>query len=244
MRISRLYLPRPLAAGAEVPLDRQASNYLLKVLRLRPGAVLRIFNGEGGEYDAQLLDGQPAALRLGDFHADERESNLDLQLVQGVSKGERMDITIQKAVELGVTRITPVFSERSVVQLKGERLEKRQQRWQAIIASACEQCGRNRLPHLETARLLPDWLRDYHPAEGEAALLLDPRNGRSLSQLPAPQRATLLIGPEGGLSDAETDAARDAGFQALQLGPRVLRTETAAIASLAILQALWGDLGA
>jgi len=242
MRIPRIHLPRELTTGQTVELDRGTGNYLLKVLRLRPGNPLTVFNGEGGEFSARITDQRPAIIEIGEFHDHEVESPLEITLAQGVSKGDRMDTAIQKAVELGVTRIVPVMTERSVVNLKGERREKRTRRWQSIIASACEQCGRNRLPAIEEPVGLGEWL-DGGALEGACSLVLDPEAGAGFSDLERPSHVCLLIGPEGGLTGAEIRTANDAGYDSVGLGPRVLRTETAAITAISLAQALWGDLG-
>ncbi len=237
MRIPRIFLPVPLAAGALVTLDGTAANHLTRVLRLKPGAELVLFNGEGGEYPAVLE--AAATARLGALRAVECESPLAITLVQGISRAERMDFTIQKAVELGVTHIVPVFAARSVVELRGERLQRRIQHWQGVIVGACEQCGRNRVPALDAAVDLSEWLRRA-PAPS-LRLVLNHRATASLHTLPRPTALTLLIGPEGGLEESELSQAERAGFIGMRLGPRVLRTETAAVAALAALQTLWGD---
>lgn len=236
----RLYVPLQLAAGTELELPAEAANHL-RVLRLQPGQALTLFDGSGGEYPAELLalDRKRAQVRLGEHHAREAESPLVITLLQGVSKGERMDFTIQKAVELGVAAIRPVFTERSVVQLRGERLTKRIDHWQAVAAAACEQCGRNRVPPVLPALPLPQVLA---ATTAEQGIVLDPTGSQRLTDLPPAGSFALLIGPEGGLTDAEITAASAAGYSRLRLGPRILRTETAGLAMLAALQALRGDL--
>lgn len=243
MRRPRVYLPRPLTRGALVTLDATAARHIKQVLRLKAGAELILFDGSGGEWHAVLerLDRDAVLARVGTYHVHTAESPLAVVLAQGVSRGERMDYTLQKAVELGVTRIVPLFTERSVVNLKGERLAHRQQHWQAVAASACEQCGRDRVPAVGVPRPLTEWL-----ADGDAAglkLVLDPDAAQGLPRgaAPPPDQVTLLIGAEGGLSRIEMELARRAGFLPCRLGPRILRTETAAVAALAALQTLWGD---
>jgi len=242
MKHPRLYVPLDLAAGRELELPAEAANHV-RVLRLPAGNPLTLFNGQGGEFLAELLavDKRQARVRLIDHLPREAESQLRLTLVQGISKGDRMDYTIQKAVELGVQRIVPVFTERSVVQLDGERLAKREEHWRGVVASACEQCGRNRLPLLLPAvPLARAW---PHVAEG-LGLVLDPGAETGLRDLNlGGVELSLLVGPEGGLSDAEVAAAKTHGFHGVRLGPRILRTETAGVAALAALQALAGDLG-
>ncbi len=237
MRIPRIFLPVPLAPDALVTLDSTTANHVTRVLRLKPGAELVLFNGDGGEYLAVLE--AAATVRLGAWRAVECESPLAITLVQGISRAERMDYTIQKAVELGVTRIVPVFAARSVVELRGERLQRRMQHWQGVVVGACEQCGRNRVPVLDAALDLSDWLRVTEAPS--LRLVLNHRATATLSALPHPTALTLLIGPEGGLDESELAQSERGGFIGMRLGPRVLRTETAAVAALAALQTLWGD---
>lgn len=242
MRISRLFLDSPLRTGDTLSLDGEPLNYVARVLRLKPGTTLTVFNGQGGEYSAQLesVSKRHAQLVIGAFSERGCESCLDLTLVQGVSRGERMDYTLQKATELGITRIIPVFTQRSSVSLAGERLEKRQQHWQGVVRSACEQSGRNVVPRVETALALTDYLQQEVSG---TKLLLDPLATDSLHGVAAPgQKTHLLIGPEGGLDAQERELAHTRGYTGIRLGPRVLRTETAAVACIAAMQALWGDL--
>jgi 16S rRNA (uracil1498-N3)-methyltransferase len=245
MRIPRLHVPLPLASGAHVILPENAYNHGVRVLRLKPGMELIVFNGQGGEYRAVLdhVERRQAVVRIEEFNAREAESPLRILLAQGVSKGVAMDYALQKAVELGVSTLQPLWVERSVVNLQGERLARRLEHWQGIIMGACEQCGRNRLPSLLQPMPLADWLRN--PPTTDLQLVLDPAAaGRSLHDLQPPSSTvTLLVGPEGGLSPVEISAAQAAGFQGMRLGPRVLRAETAGIAALAALQTLWGDCG-
>ncbi len=242
MRISRLYLPSPLAPGAELELDDRARQYVLQVLRLKPGAALILFNGDGDEYMAKLdlAEKRRATVLLGEKHSPERESPLAIQLGLGISKGERMDYAIQKAVELGVTKITPLFSQHCVVRLDEKRIQNRLRHWQGIIISACEQCGRNRLADLHAPMGFSRWIEMDSTG---IDLILAPQASQVLGQIhPPPQQLRLAIGPEGGFSDEEIAAATSGGFTAVSLGPRILRTETAVVASLSALQTLWGDL--
>lgn len=243
MRHPRLFTDQPLEVGRTARLTDDAAHYLGRVLRLQPGAGLTLFNGLGGEYDAVLTEvaRNGASVEVRAHDPVERESPLSITLVQGVSRGERMDYTIQKAVELGVARIVPVETVRSVVRLKGERRAKRHQHWQGVARAAAMQCGRNRIPTIAD----PCDLREAMASAYGLRLLLDPVGATPLSTLtrPADGQLTLLIGPEGGLADDEIAHARSGGFRSVQLGPRVLRTETAGMAALAALQTLWGDLG-
>lgn len=245
MRIPRLYLPTPLATGLTVPLDDRAFNHAVRVLRLGVNAPVTLFNGQGGTFAAALTEvGKRQALaRVKDALTGEVESPLSVTLAQSVSRGEKMDYTLQKAVELGVAIIQPLFTERSGVDLTGERLARKVQHWQGIVIGACEQCGRNRLPELREPLTLIDGLTRLTKEPG-LGLLLDPlaESGlRGLTPLSGP--ITLLIGSEGGLSPAELAKAKEAGFVGIRLGPRILRTETAGVAALAAIQALWGDCG-
>ncbi|MEW6646092.1 MAG: 16S rRNA (uracil(1498)-N(3))-methyltransferase [Pseudomonadota bacterium] len=241
MRIPRIHQPGPLSPGAIVELETGAANHVARVLRLAPGAALRLFNGEGGEYGATLheVGKRNVTVQVGEHHARETESPLAITLAQGIAKGERMDYAIQKATELGVVRVAPVITERCNVRLSDERWEKKLQHWQAVAISACEQCGRNRIPVIEQPLTLTAWLAQD---QGTLRLTLDPQATGGIATITeTPQQLSLLVGPEGGLSDAELSAAQRAGYRGIQLGPRVLRTETAGIAALAILQARWGD---
>lgn len=238
--MTRLYLSIALAEGGTIALPEAAARHAVQVLRLGPGAALTLFNGAGGEFEAVLdsVGKRTTTVLVGAHRAVERESALALTLAQCVSKGERMDYTIQKAVELGVSCIQPLLSSRSVVKLDAQRWEKRQEHWQGVVIAACEQCGRNRLPELLPVQALSSWLTDSE----ELRLVLAPGNARTLRKLPLVTAASLLVGPEGGLSEDEIAAALQNGCTAVGLGPRVLRTETAGVAALAALQALWGDL--
>lgn len=243
MRIPRIYLPTPLNPNSDVELDARAHQHVTKVLRLRAGDNLILFNGEGGEYAATLTEShkQTARARINTCNDNDTESPLQITLIQGISRGEKMDLTIQKAVELGVHAIMPVNTERSQVKLSGDRLEKRLQHWQGVLIHACEQSGRNRLPALHPVANLEDCLQQAHIPEPR--FLLDPHGDQVIRELPGPfQAMTLLAGPEGGLGERDHVIARSANFQGLRLGPRILRTETAALAALAALQGQWGDL--
>ena len=242
MRISRIYLPLPLTIGATVRLDDNAFNHAVRVLRLKSGAALILFNGGGGAFSATLADvsKREAWAQVTEYLPGEVESPLRITLGQGVSRGEKMDYTLQKAVELGVAMIQPLFTERGGVDLKDERLQRKFEHWRGIVIGASEQCGRNQLTELREPLALRSWLAQL--MDPGLRLLLDPSAERSLRHLEPPMEpVTLLIGPEGGLSPAEIIQAGQAGFLGIRLGPRVLRTETAGLAALAAMQALWGD---
>lgn len=243
VRIPRIYQPISLASGQVIELDAQATVHLTKVLRLRVGDALVVFNGDGGEYAARVSEvGRRAAnVEIGEHVDCSVESPLELVLLQGVSRGERMDYTVQKAVELGVSRIVPVMTEHTVVNLKGDRREKRREHWQSVVNSACEQSGRNRVPLVSPITTFPEAIKNVDTGSG-LKLVLHHRAETDLGVLPAPQgEVSLLIGPEGGLSAQEISAAEAIGFIPLRLGPRVLRTETAAVAAMSVLQWQWGD---
>ncbi len=241
MRIPRIFHPQALAEQHRVALDDNAARHVARVLRLNPGAELTLFDGHGGEYPATIVElgKRLVEVELGAQRNVEVESPLQVTLAQGISKGERMDYTIQKAVELGVSQIVPLDTERSVVNLKGDRQEKKQAHWRGVIISACEQCGRNTLPELLPQQTFDSWLQNELNGTG---LLLDHRANTSIDSLQVNGAITLLIGPEGGLSEQERERALEAGYQGLRLGPRVLRTETAALTALAALQSHFGDL--
>lgn len=244
MRIPRFYLPDLLSVGMTVSLDDNAFAHAVRVLRLKPNAPLILFNGRGGAFAATLTEigKRNAAAQITAVLPGEVESSLTIALAQGVSRGDNMDYTVQKAVELGVAVIQPLFTERGGVDLSGERLERKVQHWRGVVIGACEQCGRNQLPELREPLSLAGWLE--RAAEPGLRLLLDPLAATGLRSLESPTALiTLLIGPEGGLSPAEISQAQRAGFSGVRLGPRILRTETAGVAALAALQALWGDLG-
>jgi len=238
----RLYCDLVLSPGAEVTLPEAAAHHAVSVLRLQPGDALNLFNGEGGEYSASIVavNKRETRARLLAFHATERESPVDITLALGISAGERMDYSLQKATELGVAAIQPLATERSVVKLAGERADKRLQHWQHVVIAACEQCGRNRVPAVAPVQKLFAFLANVD--RGKRLLLLSPDAATPLKRVAPATGVILLVGAEGGLAPAEYQAAAASGFEPVGLGPRVLRTETAPIAALAVLQALWGDL--
>ena len=241
--MTRIYFPDVIPDHGVCDLPAAQAHHLAHVLRLAPGDPVVLFDGRGAAYDAVIAQSARGAVRVrvGDRRNEDRESPLEVMLAQAVSSGERMDYTIQKAVELGVAAVQPLLAERCVVRLSGERAAKRVLHWQAVAVAACEQCGRNRVPTVHPLLPLRDWLQQP-AAAGELRLSLAPEAAVGLRQLDRPAgRVTVLAGPEGGLTATELDDAAGAGFRPLRLGPRVLRTETAAVALLAAMQALWGD---
>lgn len=243
MREPRILVDAALTPGARVPLPEAAMRHLVQVLRMGTGARVRVFDGRGIEVAAQLevTGKRDACVVVLEALAPTPEPALGVTLAQAVSKGDRMDYTLQKAVELGVSAIVPLVSARSVVRLDAERQDRKLEHWAGVIASACEQCGRATLPELRPLQPLEAWLAQA-PAEG-LRLTLDPLAARGLRECQPDGAVTLLVGPEGGLSPEEITHAKARGFEGVRLGPRVLRTETAGVAALAALQALWGDLG-
>jgi 16S rRNA (uracil1498-N3)-methyltransferase len=241
---TRLFVSGQLINGSELVLEGDRARYLGRALRLAVGDDISVFNGEGGEWSAGIdaMTKSTVTLSIGAQAESGTESALKIHLVQGISRGERMDFVVQKATELGVKRITPVLTEYGVVKLDAARAEKRRDHWQNIAVSACEQSGRTRLPLIDTPMALTDWFGDK-PTEVDAELILAPGAPTSLASIAAPEtKVCVLIGPEGGFSHTEYEDADVAGFRAVSLGPRVLRTETAAIAALTAMQSLWGDL--
>lgn len=240
--IPRVFVDTPLSVGATLALPDAKRHHLATVLRLSAGDELVLFNGDGAEYDATLTiaDRKQAIAAIGARHAPPRESPLDVTLVQAVARGDRMDFALAKAVELGVARIQPVFAARGQVRLDGARLAKKQAHWQRVVEAAAEQSGRLMRPALADAIDLADLMET--PPRVERLLMLAPQATTGLAGQPRARRIALLVGPESGLSEAEIERAAGAGWQALALGPRVLRTETAGMAALAALQTAWGDL--
>lgn len=241
MRLTRVFVDTPLAAGTRVALTGDAANHVTRVLRLRAGDALTLFDGRGGEYAARIAQMQRAGVRVdvGEHGALERESPLELTLLQGMARGERMDLIVQKATELGAARIVALETERSVVRLDAAQAVRKAAHWRAVAIAACEQCGRNRVPAIEGPVAYAAALR----RDSALKLLLDATAAQAMSRLAADVRSiALLVGPEGGLTDTESELAHRAGFEPRHMGPRVLRTETAAITALAALQATVGDL--
>ncbi|MGE7959458.1 16S rRNA (uracil(1498)-N(3))-methyltransferase [Pseudomonas sp. NPDC089530] len=238
MRLSRFFIDAPLSLGDHELPEAQA-HYIGRVLRMAEGDALQLFDGSGNEFRGTLREvgKKRVVVQLDERFAGQVESPLQVHLGQGLSRGERMDWAIQKATELGVSEITPIFSERCEVRLKDERADKRLAHWRQVAISACEQCGRSRVPVIHPPVLLADWIKQ---TQADLKLVLHPV-AEPLASHAKPATLAFLIGPEGGLSDAEVAQAQDAGFQPARLGPRVLRTETAPVVALAVAQQLWGD---
>jgi 16S rRNA (uracil1498-N3)-methyltransferase len=243
MSTLRLFSPVQVRANASLSLGGEQARYVGRVLRLRPGDALTVFDGNGGEFSATVgfVSKQELNLSIGEHVSRDTESWLRIRLVQGISRGERMDIVIQKATELGVHRISPVLTDFSVVKLSSDRAAKRRVHWQRIAQSACEQCKRNIVPEIDAPRSLIDWFSDDAGSD-EPKLILRADAIDTMPAIEVPGRdLTILVGPEGGFSEAEHERAAAVGMRAVRLGPRVLRTETAALAALSIAQANWGD---
>ena len=244
MRLTRVHVDAALAVGAKIALPEDAAAHLVRVLRLQPGDACVLFNGDGHDYDARItaagkrsVDAEIVGVRVVD-----NESPLRITLVQGVARGEKMDLILQKATELGIAAIVPVSSERSEVRLEGDRVDKRVAHWRSVVASACEQSGRACVPAVAAPLPLQSALAQL-PATTSGRFLLDPEASQSIAtmMLPANAECVLAVGPEGGWSRRDREILREAGFAGLRLGPRILRTETAGLAAIAALQARFGD---
>ncbi|NBF05421.1 16S rRNA (uracil(1498)-N(3))-methyltransferase [Pseudomonas sp. Fl5BN2] len=238
MRLSRFFIDAPLSLG-EHELPETQAHYIGRVLRMAEGDGLQVFDGSGLEFRGTLVEvgKKRVRVRLDESFAGQAPSPLQIHLGQGLSRGERMDWAIQKATELGVSEITPIFSERCEVRLKDERADKRLLHWRQVAISACEQCGRSQVPVIHPPALLADWINQ---SQADLKLVLHPV-AQPLESHAKPASLAFLIGPEGGLSDAEVEQSHSAGFLPARLGPRVLRTETAPVVALAVAQQLWGD---
>lgn len=243
MRISRLYLPVKLVSDATIHVTGEAAHYILTVLRLRQGYSLIVFNGEGGEYDAVLTALGPkktVVLTIGSFRQSDVESPIHTTLALAISRGERMDFAIQKAVELGVSAIVPLFTEYCVVKLDTQQAQRRLRHWQLIAEHACEQCGRNKVPKIYLPISINDWLQQ---SQSKCRLIFHPNQSTLINTLDTHQQhVELLIGPEGGFSDTEFQQSVKCGYLPVSLGPRILRSETAVIAALSLVQHLNGDI--
>ncbi|CDL83990.1 16S rRNA (uracil(1498)-N(3))-methyltransferase [Xenorhabdus cabanillasii] len=243
MRIPRIYHPESLIVGTIINLSDDAANHVGRVLRMSNGQQLQLFDGSNQIFDAEITEAskKTVKVRILEGKLSNRESPLDLHLGQVMSRGEKMEFTIQKSVELGVNTITPLLSERCGMKLDAERLEKKLQQWRKIAISACEQCGRNQIPEIRPVMSLETWC-----AENDSSLKLNlhPRASQSINTLPLPvKKVRLLIGPEGGLSAEEIEMTANHQFTDILLGPRILRTETTALTAITALQVRFGDLG-
>ena len=242
MRISRFFCPELNLSNKQFSLPEAVHRHAVQVLRLKKGVKISLFDGRGLEYEATLdqVGKRESVVILGQKIESQNESPLEITLLQGISRGERMDYALQKAVELGVSKVIPVITERCNVQLSNGRAEKRLSHWQGVMVSACEQSGRSVLPELmdvmplEEAKMIN---------QQSSRLVLDPLAKQGFTTLEKQQQITLLIGPEGGLSEQEVQLLTEQGYQTVNFGPRILRTETAAVAAIAVIQTLWGDLG-
>lgn len=240
--IARFYCPFPLAPGAIVDLPPEAAHHATRVLRLAEGDAVDLFDGRGGEWRGRLQrTGKTVTVALEFFAPEDRESPLWVTIAQGLPAADKMDWIIQKGVELGVAEFRPLVARRSVIRLSGERMERRVNHWQNVAVAACEQCRRNRVPRVAAPVDLSQFLGEA-AEQNDIRLILAPGADLRLPNMPRPAgKVTLLIGPEGGFEEGELAAAATVGFRAVSLGPRVLRTETAAMAALAAMMALWGD---
>lgn len=243
MRSTRIYLDSSISPGETYTLPANASNHLVRVLRQKRDSIITIFNGSGGEYACTLLNENPKAAEIlvNDFVDLDRESPVQITLIQGLSRSEHMDLTVQKATELGISEIIPATCERSI-NMKQDRARRKLERWHQIAVSACEQSGRNLLPRLHEVCRLDQALKRSNTAG--IKIVLDPTAESGLKHIDQqPESICILSGPEGGLSDQELNISFDAGFNRIRFGPRILRTETAAPALVAVLQTIWGDMG-
>lgn len=239
----RFFTNSPLVLNASVQLSESATAHATRALRLNVGDSAIVFNGDGFDYDCELdsIKKNTVIVKITDTRKVSNESPLNITLLQAVSSGDRMDFTIQKAVELGVTCIQPITSQRSVVKLSAERAEKRTEHWQNVAISACEQSGRAFIPKVFPPMSLEHWL-SRNPVANATRILLNPIGAKRLAEIQKPMaEIQLLIGAEGGLSKEEINLATSQGFQSIVLGPRILRTETAALTAISVMQAVWGD---
>jgi 16S rRNA (uracil1498-N3)-methyltransferase len=243
LRSKRVYVDDALTPGRLLELPKATALHLAKVMRVRGGDELVLFTGDGREFagTVQSVRGSRVVAAVGAPHTVDRESPLAVTLTQCIARGDRMDLIVQKATELGVTRVVPVLSRRSVVRLDAAQAQSKAAHWRSIAVNACEQCGRNRLPLIEVPRPLTEYLAA--PASPVPRLLLDPEPGTAAAQYRIDGAVEIAIGPEGGFDSEELEALRICGFASVSLGPRVLRTETAAIAAIVWLQARYGDVG-
>lgn len=244
MRTNRVFVDEALTADTRREVGGPAANHIARVLRLEAGDAITAFDGRGGEYEARIdaIRKDRVLVSVGAHRAIERESPLAITLAQGVSRGERMDLVMQKATELGVRRIVPLLTERSVVRLDAKQSEAKRRHWRAIAVAACEQCGRNQVPDVALPASFEAFVSMSSTTPDSVRIVLSPHGTTRVHDLKAPASLVMLIGAEGGLSEAELETARRSGFESVRLGPRILRTETAAIAALAVIQHRLGDL--
>ncbi|MEO8671294.1 MAG: 16S rRNA (uracil(1498)-N(3))-methyltransferase [Tahibacter sp.] len=244
MRIPRIYVQDALHSGMTITLPEQAGEHVVRVLRLEPGFSILLFNGDGFDYAAELVSVARRAVsaRVGVRHAMAHESPLRVTLVQGIARGDKMDWILQKSTELGVEQVIPVFTDRTEVKLDEERAERRTAHWQQVVIAACEQCGRSRVPRVSAPLRLSAWASALGESPGQRLALMPEGALRARDIEWHSESAWLVVGPEGGLSDKDVAILTQAGFRGLGLGPRILRTETAGIAALTVLQTLRGDL--
>jgi len=241
MRTPRVYTPDIPSDSNEITIDGQAYTHLVKVLRVKTSHLITLFDGHSKECQAVIteVNRKSLTLKINSCQEIDRESPLSITLIQGISRGERMAWVLQKATELGVSNIMPAYTKRSMVSLNEKRLQSRMSHWQGVITHACEQCGRNNLPVLSLPAPLPEILNKQSPGH---CYYLDPESDRHLRQLSKPEKISLIIGPEGGFDNEERILMTQLQINSLNIGPRILRTETAAIAALSAIGAIWGDL--
>ncbi|MFL0810463.1 MAG: 16S rRNA (uracil(1498)-N(3))-methyltransferase [Agarilytica sp.] len=241
MRIPRIYTPQALTPNSKVELDAEASHHILKVLRMDVGRPLTIFNGDGDQHTGSIsrINGKSAVVILQNVETLPNIPEIDIEIAIGMSKGDRLEWVIQKATELGAAKIVPLFTERCEIKLNAERAEKKLTSWKQVAISACEQSQRNVLPNISAPTKLADYLEKCH---SDVKFIMHHRSEKSLQSISKPNSAAILIGPEGGLSDNEIKLAQARGFAPLKIGPRIMRTETAPLSALSIMQYLWGDL--
>ncbi len=243
--IPRIYSAKPIVAHSAVELPEPSRRHVVQVLRLRKGNTLTLFDGLGGEFPAEITDisKRTMQVQIGEKSDVVRESPLYIHLLQGLSKGERMDYTVQKATEAGVAEITPIITERTVVRINAERFAKKLHHWQQIAISACEQSGRTRIPKIHPPLAFNKLMENLAqtPLQG-TGFLMDTTGAHSFKSYDAPTNPIhFLVGPEGGITPGELEAARNAGFLPVQMGPRIFRTETMCVAAITAMQLLWGD---
>lgn len=241
MHCHRIFTRKLLITGQVIELEAAASHHVARVLRMITGQQIILFNGHGGEVEAEIISTTPSGVQvnIGDWKGGQKKTPIAVHLGQVISRGERMDYVVQKATELGVDAITPLFSQRCEVRLNQKRQNKRQQHWQQVAISACEQSGRCQVPTVHAPIHLTTWLKN---CVAELKLVLDPYQHSSLDVQVKPTQIALLVGSEGGFTELEIDQALTTGFHGLRVGPRILRTETAPVTALSILQYIWGDL--